>query len=361
MKYSYKIFQIKGIDLEVHITFIALFLFLLVLTFPQIYAVILFMLLFLSVTIHELAHSLLAQRNQLSVNKIVLYPIGGASQIEEIPDNPSIEWKVSVIGPVSSLIVGSLTLLIHFLFPIQLPVTPFFIGTGFILFDIGVLNIILAIFNLIPAFPMDGGRVLRALLTVWKKDLIQATQIAASIGRFFAIIFLIIGFIGNIWLIIIGMFIYWGAAQELETTKLSTILKPMRVGDVMLSMDSIMTVDPSTPLNEALEVMFRTRINDLIVCKGGDLLGVITWEDIVKIAPEVRYVTRVGDLRIKSLSLRPDHSVFDAYKLMAKEKAQLIPVADSNTPCNIIGVITNQSIAYGLALRRSSSDTSIGY
>ncbi|MFX0185871.1 MAG: site-2 protease family protein, partial [Candidatus Hodarchaeota archaeon] len=160
MKYSYKIISIKGIDLEVHITFIGLILLLFVLTFPQIYAVVLFTLLFLSVIVHELAHSLLAKRNHLSVNKIVLYPIGGAAQIEDIPDDPSVEWKVAAIGPFSSIVIGAIFLLSHFVYPVQLPVTPFFIGTGFLLFDVGLLNFLLAIFNLIPAFPMDGGRVL---------------------------------------------------------------------------------------------------------------------------------------------------------------------------------------------------------
>lgn len=351
MRYSFKILRIKGIDLELHITFIGLFLFLFILTFPQIYAVILFGLLFLSVTVHELAHSLLAKSNRLTVNKIVLYPIGGAAQIEDIPDDPSIEWKVALIGPVTSLAIGFMSLLLFTIFPFQLPITPSFIGTGFILFDVGILNIVLAIFNLIPAFPMDGGRVLRAFLAIWKKDLIEATQIAVSIGRFFAILILIVGFIGDIWLIIIGLFIYWGANQELEATKLTVGLKPLRVGDVMLSMDGMVTVDPVTPLNEALEVMFRARINDLIVCKEGELLGIITWDDIIRFAPAARYITRVGDLSLKSLSIQPNHSVLDAYKLMVKEKTHLIPVIDDNAPCNIMGVITNQSIAYGLALK----------
>ncbi len=361
MKYSYKIISVKGIDLELHITFIGLFLLLFILTFPQIYAIVLFSLLFLSVTIHELAHSLLAKRNSLTVNKIVLYPIGGAAQIEDIPEDPSVEWRVAAIGPISSLIIGVFSLLFHLLYPIQLSVTPFFIGTGFIFLDIGFLNIILAIFNLIPAFPMDGGRILRAILTIWKKDLVEATQTAASIGRFFALIMLLVGFLGNLWLVIIGFFIYWGAAQELQATKLSAILKPLRVGDVMLSMDNSMTVSSMTPLNEALEVMFQARINDLIVCNEGDLLGVITWDDIIKIAPESRSNAVVADLMIKPLSISPDRSVFDAYKLMVKKKTQLIPVLDSNAPCNILGVITNQSIAYGIALAQSFKNQTLGY
>ncbi|MHA2226471.1 MAG: site-2 protease family protein [Candidatus Hodarchaeales archaeon] len=361
MKYSYKIISIKGIDLELHLTFIGLFLFLFIFTFPQIYAVVLFSLLFLSVTVHELAHSILAKRNSLTVNKIILYPIGGAAQIEDIPDKPSVEWKVSVIGPVTSLIIGIISLLIHVLFPIQLSITPFFIGTGFIFLDIGFLNIILAIFNLIPAFPMDGGRVLRATLTIWKKDLVEATQTAASIGRFFAIIMLLIGFFSNFWLMIIGFFIYWGAAQELQATKLTALLKPLQVRDVMLSMDSNMSVAPSTPLNVALEMMFRARIRELIVCNESEFLGVITWEDIIKFTPESRFITVVAEVMVKPLSIIPDQSVIEAFKLMGKEKTRIIPVLDINAPCSILGIITSQSITYGIALAQSFKKQPLGY
>ncbi|MFX0015949.1 MAG: site-2 protease family protein [Promethearchaeota archaeon] len=362
MKYSYKIISIKGIDLELHITFIGLFLLLFILTFPEIYAVLLLGLLFLSVTIHELAHSLLAKRNLLAVNRIVLYPIGGAAQIEDIPDDPKVEWRVAAIGPLTSLIIGISSLIFHFLFPIQLSVTPFFvIGTGFIFLDVGVLNIILAFFNLIPAFPMDGGRILRASLALWKKDLIEATETAASIGRFFALIMLLVGFISNLWFVILGFFIYWGASQELQATKITTILKPLRVGDVMLSMDNNMTVAPTTPLNVALELMFRARISDLIVCYEGDLLGVITWDDIIKVSPESRENAVVADLMIRSVAIPPDRPLLDAYKLMTKEKTRLIPVLDSNVPCNILGVVTNQSIAYGIALAQSFKNQTLDF
>jgi Zn-dependent protease/CBS domain-containing protein len=359
MKYSYKILSIKGIDLNLHITFIGLFVLLFLVSFPQIYSVILFGLLFLSVTIHELAHSLLAKRNNLPVNKIVLYPIGGAAQIEDIPDNPSVELQVAAIGPLASLIIGVVSLLIHLVFPFQMSPTSLFIGTGFLFYDIGSLNIILAIFNLIPAFPMDGGRILRASLTIWKKDLIEATKTAASIGRFFALIMIAIGFLSNLWLIIIGFFIYWGAAQELQGTKLTTLLKPIRVGDVMLPMNSVMTIAPTVPVNQALEMMFHNSVNDLIVCQNGELLGVVTWNEIVKTTPEDRSNAMVADLMTRTVSILPDRSAFDAYKIMAKEKTQLIPVIDDNAPCNIMGVITSQSIAYGLAIAQNFKNQGI--
>ena len=175
MKYSFTIIQIRGIPIELHITFIGFLGLLFILTYPYIYPVILFGVMFLSVIIHELAHSFMAQRYNIPVRKIVLYPIGGAAQIEDIPESPGIEARIALIGPITSILIGLLTLSLHFVLPISFPTIPLFVWTGFVFFDVGILNIILAFFNLIPAFPMDGGRTLRAFLTYLRKDLVVAT------------------------------------------------------------------------------------------------------------------------------------------------------------------------------------------
>jgi Zn-dependent protease/CBS domain-containing protein len=353
MKYSFTIIQIRGIPIELHITFIGLIGLLFILTFPYIYPVFLFGILFLSVVIHELAHSFMAQHYNVSVKKIVLYPIGGAAQIEEIPENPSYEAKIALIGPISSLLIGIFAISFHILYPISFLTNPLFLGTGFLFLDVGVLNIILALFNLIPAFPMDGGRALRALLTYIRKDLVKATETAAVIGRFFAFLMIVTGFIWNFWLAIIGAFIYFGASQEAHSTRISSILKPIRVGDVMLDRDNVLTVSPDMPLSQAFEVMYQGQVQDLIVCTESRFLGVITWDELTKVPPAIRSITRVGDLQIKPLSVMSENSVLDAYKVMMKEKTRLLPVINSEVPYNLMGVITNQSIAYSLEIGKA--------
>jgi Zn-dependent protease/CBS domain-containing protein len=352
MKYSFTIIRIRGIPIELHLTFIGFLGLLFILTYPYIYPVTLFGIMFLSVIIHELAHSFMAQRYNIPVRKIVLYPIGGAAQIEDIPESPGIEARIALIGPITSILIGLFVLSLHFLFPISFPTIPLFVWTGFVFFDVGILNIILAFFNLIPAFPMDGGRALRAFLTYLRKDLVVATENAVAIGRFFAFLMVLIGFLGNFWFAVIGVFIYFGASQELYSTRISSILKPIRVRDVMLGREDVLTVAPHMQLSKALDLMYQAQVQDLIVCTENRFLGVITWEELLKVPPEERLVTRVGDLQIKPLSIMPESSVLDAYKVMIKERTRLIPVIDTEVPCNLKGVITNQSIAYSLEIRK---------
>jgi Zn-dependent protease len=164
MKYSFKIASAWGIPIELHITFILLMVAVLILTYPQLYFFILTLFLFVFVVVHELAHSLVARHYGIKVRKIVLYPIGGVSEIEEIPDNPRIEWRVAIAGPLASFVAGGLLLALSLAVPVGVPHAPTIVTTGNLAYDLGILNVLLGAFNLIPAFPMDGGRVFRALL-----------------------------------------------------------------------------------------------------------------------------------------------------------------------------------------------------
>jgi Zn-dependent protease len=265
MKYSFTILKIRGIPIELHITFIGLLGFLFIFSFPIIYPVLLFGLLFISVVFHELAHSIVAQRNNIPVKKIVLYPIGGAAQIDEIPEKPGIEARIALAGPLTSLVIGIISLGINLLYPISFPTISIFIWSGTLFFDLGVLNIILAMFNLIPAFPMDGGRILRAILTFIRNNHIKATENAAGIGRGFALLMIFLGIIGNIWLAIIGFFIYFGASQEVRLARISAILKPIQISEVMLDREYALTVPPEMVISEAITLMHRAQVQDLVV------------------------------------------------------------------------------------------------
>ncbi|MHA1944857.1 MAG: site-2 protease family protein [Candidatus Hodarchaeales archaeon] len=359
MKTSFTLIRIRGISIELHLTFIGFLALLLVVTLPYIYPVLLFGILFLSVIIHELAHSIVAQRNNIPVKKITLYPIGGAAQIEEIPENPRTEVLIALAGPFISIIIGILSLGIHLVYPIVYPTLSVFIWTGALFFDVGMVNILLAIFNLLPIFPMDGGRALRAGLSYIRKDFVKATENAAVLGRFFALIMIFLGFIGNFWLTIIGLFIYIGATQEARFTRIASILKPIQVQDVMLDRDRALTMHPDVTVSQAFNMMYQAQVQDIIVCTEYQLLGVITWDEMLKVPSPLRAVTRIGDLNVKSVSIMHDNSVLDAYKVMIKEKTHLIPVVDMDAPCNIMGVITNQSIAYSLRVHSNFNQSVI--
>ena len=197
MKLSFKIGSAWGIPIELHLTFILLILAVLGLAvyFKDIYSFILVVFLFVFVFFHELAHSVVARRHGIKVRKIVLYPIGGVSEIEEIPENPSIEWRMAISGPLTSIVLGAVLVGINYALPTKIPsFTPSSVifSTGNILLDLGYLNLLLGAFNLIPAFPMDGGRVFRALLAERMK-FSKATKYAAYIGRIFGILMVAVG------------------------------------------------------------------------------------------------------------------------------------------------------------------------
>jgi len=347
MKYSFKIGSAWGIPIELHITFILLMAAVSILSYPQLYEFILILFLFVFVVIHELSHSLVARHYKIKVRKIVLYPIGGVSEIEEIPEKPSIEWRMAVAGPLSSFVIGAVLLALSQVIFIETPVTlfePYLGAAGSLTLDLAVLNFILGAFNLIPAFPMDGGRVFRALLAERMK-FSDATKYAAFIGRLFGIVMAIVGLLFyDFWLIIIAVFIYIGASEEAEQTIVSTTMARVRVKDVMYS--EVAFVKPEATLAEALEVMFKARYHDIPIEKDGALQGIVTWNEIMKVKPEQRGEQQVGQLPTKQVSVFQDESILEAYKVMSREKLDMIPVVDKEAPNKVVGVVTSEGVAY---------------
>jgi Zn-dependent protease len=346
MKYSFKIGSAWGIPIELHITFILLMAVVFFLSLPQLYLFILILFLFVFVVVHELAHSVVARHFKIKVRKIVLYPIGGVSEIEEIPEKPSIEWRMAVAGPLTSFVIGGVLLALNQIISIEAPaasLSPSLSTAGSLTLDLATLNIILGAFNLIPAFPMDGGRVFRALLAERMK-FSDATKYAAFIGRLFGILMVMGGIFYNFWLIIVGVFVYIGASEEAEQTIVSTTIARVRVKDVMYP--EVASVKPDTTVAEALEVMFKARYHDVLIEKDGALQGIVTWNEIMKIKPEQRNELRVEQLPTKQVSVLQDESILEAYKTMNREKIDLIPVVDREAPTKVEGVVTSEGVAY---------------
>jgi Zn-dependent protease/CBS domain-containing protein len=337
MKYSFKIGSAWGIPIELHITFILLMA--VVFIFSTLYFFALIMLLFVFVVVHELSHSVVARHYNIKVRKIVLYPIGGVSEIDEIPDNPRIEWRMAAAGPLSSIVIG----LFFYGLSLVTPITTVDTLYGSFTFDLAILNLFLGAFNLIPAFPMDGGRVFRALLAE-RVNYSDATKYAAFIGRLLGIIMAVVGIFYDVFLIIIGVFVYIGASEEAEQTIVSTTMARVRVKDVMST--EVASVKPETTLSEALETMFKARYHDALVEKDGVFQGVVTWNEIMKVKPEQRNELPVEQLPIKQISVFIDESILEAYKVMTREKIDLIPVVEIEKPTKVVGVVTSEGVAY---------------
>jgi stage IV sporulation protein FB len=229
--------SVRGIEIRLHVTFLLLIV-LVVLAGTQpgspgvLGQLAWITVVFSSVVVHELAHSLLARRRGMTVKGITLLPIGGVSEIEQLPDHPRDEFLVAGVGPLTSLAMagafGVITVAVGAdLFP------PGLVG-GDLTARIAWMNLLLAGFNLLPAFPLDGGRVLRAWLAQ-RKGLGPATQQAAAAGRALAVGLAVVGLLSNVWLALIGAFIYFGATAEAAATTVHLRLRGLRVGDVMVA------------------------------------------------------------------------------------------------------------------------------
>jgi Zn-dependent protease/CBS domain-containing protein len=353
MKYSLRIGSVWSIPIELHFTFLLLILAVLGLSIYNLqyytaltafYLFFMILFLFIFVFFHELAHSVIAQRYGIKVRKIVLYPIGGVSEIEEIPDNPAQEWRMAVAGPLISLVIGFTLIAAGVLLNPALlsELFTFSATTGQIVFDLGMLNVFLGLFNLIPAFPMDGGRVFRALLAERMK-FSDATRLAVNIGRIFGIIMVIIGFVFNFLLVLVGLFVYLGASEEGEQTIISTKLAGIRVRDVMQS--EVGRVDPQQTIKEALEVMFKNRYHDVLVEKDGVLQGIVTWSELMKISPDQRDKMQIAQMPISKRWVHEDESILEANKLIIREKIDVLPVVKKDNPSVLVGVITSEAIS----------------
>ena len=345
MKYSFKIGSFWGIPIELHITFILLIGAVFILFYPDFYFFVLILFLFVFVVFHELSHSIVARHFGIKVRKIVLYPLGGVSEIEEVPDNPRIEWRLAIAGPLMSFVIGGILLGLSQLISVEVPaaaLAPSIVTAGNLILDLAILNLILGAFNLIPAFPMDGGRVFRALLAERMK-FSDATKYAAYIGRLFGIGMVVVGLLYDFWFILIGVFIYIGASEEAEQTIVSTNLAGVRVKDVMQS--EVGAVQPEATLEETMEVMFKARYHDALVEEAGVFQGVVSWDEIMKVKPEHRKSVTVGQMPMKHLSVFTDESILEAYKVMTREKIDLLPVVDRGTPDKVVGVLTSEAVA----------------
>jgi CBS domain-containing protein len=250
---------------------------------------------------------------------------------------------MAVAGPLISLIIGSTLITASVLFKPALlsELITFSATTGELVFDLGMLNIFLGLFNLIPAFPMDGGRVFRALLAERMK-FSDATRLAVNIGRIFGIAMVIIGFLFNFLLVLVGLFVYLGASEEGEQTIISTKLAVIRVRDVMQS--EVGRVNPEQTIKEALEVMFKNRYHDILVEKDGVLQGIVTWSELMKINPDQRDELRIAQMPISKICVHEDESILEANKLIIKEKIDVLPVVKKDNPTKLVGVITSEAI-----------------
>jgi len=303
--------------------------------------------LFAGVLVHELAHSLVARRNGIRINSITLLIFGGVASMDEgIPD-PRSELPMALVGPIASLVIGLICSGIVYAIP-RLISSPGTAGVFVFLFGyLGMLNIILFAFNLLPAFPMDGGRVLRAWLAQ-RMPLPRATKIAADIGKGFAVIFAIIGVLDfNPLLLLIAFFIYIGAGQETVAVKYSVLLRDIRVGNMMSK--PVMTVEPTLPVTKVIELMYATKHLGFPVVEHNVLVGMVTVADVHKGSPIDRDAMQVRDVMSRDvIAVTPETPVTDVLRIMSVRDIGRVPVVENGM---LVGIVTRTDILKVVELR----------
>ena len=290
--------------------------------------------------VHELAHSIVAKRKGIAINSITLMIFGGIATMEEGVPDPKIELPMALVGPIASLVVGIVCTGIMYAVP-SLSLSPGTAGVLVFLFGyLGVLNIILCFFNLLPAFPMDGGRVLRAWLAK-RMPLHRATKIAADIGKGFAIVFGIVGlFAFSPFLILIALFIYIGANMESTAMKYSHLLQDVTVGDMMSR--PVTTVPPTLPVSQVIGMMYTSKHLGFPVVERDTLIGMVTLADVNRTSSIDREAMQVRDIMSRDpITLPPTAPVIDALRIMSARNIGRIPVVLDG---NILGIVTRTDI-----------------
>ena len=358
---GFKIATIKGIPIRVHYSFLLILPFLAYqfgLLFraaaqhadvpldelhgnPFVWGLVLTLALFFSVLIHELAHSLYALRKGGRVRDITLLMIGGVSNLSEPPRSPRAEAVMALVGPLTSLALG---VIFYAVDRVVAGFGSFELKFGF--FYLAEMNVFLGLFNLLPAFPMDGGRVVRALL-VPRYGLIRATQIAAGLGKSFAIVFGIIGlFSFNIVLMIIAFFIFLGAEGESRGVLVKTMLGHFRVRDLMSPVRG--SVSPKNSVYEAAERMLRDKCLAYPVIDNGRLAGVVTVGLVERVSPANRDRTLVEEVMRPAHVVSPDDDVSRALQAISDKDVGLLPVVQDGTP---VGILQRSDVIRGLKLQ----------
>lgn len=387
MDWSIKIGTIKGIEIKVHFTFLFIILWAAIEggigmeggLRGAIFGIVSTTLLFLCVVLHELGHSFQALRYKVKVRNITLLPIGGVARMESVPEKSSQELAISLAGPaVNFAIVGLLAPLALWILVTQIAtyldrpayllsdtgqrvlnwvLDSLFYGTDWkaLVFYLLSMNVSLGVFNLIPAFPMDGGRVLRALLAL-RLDYLRATRIAVNVGRGLAVLLGIAGLtLFQFPLVLIAIFIYAGGGYERQMVEVKRALQGLQVRQAVTR--ELRVVTPATPLAHVLDLIFHGYQSNFPVVEGRQLVGVLVREDIMATLRERGPNVLVGRVMQTDFPVvTPSDSLLHVQRLIAESGVKAVPVVEDGF---FRGLITldkiNETYTLLSAHRRSTS------
>ncbi len=367
MRWSFKFARVAGIDLRVHITF-----FLIVIlgagqfarfgTPGMLFGAAMILLLFLCVTLHELGHALVAQRFHVEVKEIILLPIGGVAMLSRIPRKPSQELFIAIAGPLVNVVIAAAIILgigvntslgrmnLNDLVTTAHAGPSTFLAMKYLL----DANVALVLFNLIPAFPLDGGRILRALLAM-RLPYARATQVAAGIGQTAAILLGMWGLMGGgILVIVVAVFIFFAAGAENMEGQTRTVLASHRVGEAYNR--HALTLSPNDRIDRVIHYILNSYQPDFAVMDGHDILGVVTREDVIRsLAQHAGDVPVTQVMHPAVVRVHADQTLDQVRQSMSEQSSRLAAVYEGD---RYLGLVSAEDIAEAFALLKFFDNTS---
>jgi Zn-dependent protease len=360
MRWSWKLGEVAGIGIFVHWTFLILLVWFVTAQImagnnwqEAVMGLALVLAVFGCIILHELGHALTAKRYNIRTRDITILPIGGLARLERIPEDPKQELWIALAGPAVNLVIAAVLFAVigvlgqfRQVFDLELVGGPF-------LPTLMMINLFLAVFNLLPAFPMDGGRVLRALLA-YRLPYVRATEIAASVGQAMAIVFGILGLFTNWFLLFIALFVYIGAQQEAYLAQVRSALRGIPVRDAMIT--RFRSVSPDDTLELAIDELLAGYQEDFPVVNQGRLIGMLMRQDLLKALSQGGRDTPVRDCMRVDCATVEDAEMLDAsYRRMQDQSCSTIPVTRGG---QLVGVVTLENVGEFMSIQNALQEAS---
>jgi Zn-dependent protease len=360
MKWQWKLGRFAGIDVYIHATFLLIIAFVAwqhwALGPARVVDGILFVLaIFACVVAHEYGHALTARKFGVQTRDITLYPIGGVARLERMSDKPIQELWVALAGPAVNVVIAAI---LYFWLVAAHTLRPFgeLTVTGGPFFErLLVTNLFLVGFNLIPAFPMDGGRVLRALLAM-KLEYTRATGIAAGIGQGLALLLGLWGLFGNPMLLFIALFVWIGAAQEASMVQMKSALAGIPVSRAMLT--DFKTLAPVDSLSRAMELLMHGSQQDFPVVDNGTVTGILTRADLLQALAQHPPTTPAASvMQQKFLQVEAGEMLESLFARLPECPCHTVPVTQHGT---LVGLVTSENIGEFVMIQSALKNNTTG-
>jgi stage IV sporulation protein FB len=348
MSWSLNIGKVAGTVVRIHLTFLLFLAWIFAASYSQGSAatawnsVIFVVLLFLCVLLHEFGHIFTARAFGVPTPYVTLLPIGGVAQLERIPEEPGQEFLIAIAGPLVNVFITILLVAVGGA-TLQTSAAAGLDNTQFSMIDrLAAVNLFLAAFNMIPAFPIDGGRVLRALLAS-RMGYVRATEVAAAIGQFVAFALGFIGLMYNPILIFIAIFVYLAASSEAHMVALRAASRGVPVSHAMVT--HFETLTPEEHLDAAVQTLLQTGQGEFpVVDAGGKPLGVLGRRDLIRAIKQHGPDARVADATIAVMPIVGHRTTLEqAFKLLQMKQAPAVGITDASG--KLIGLVTGETVA----------------